>query len=146
LNLTYIVLWASTWRIDWEINIITPELHIRILYLGRFLDMDWLINWFTYCCTSRSRIFHLYEDVTIVGEGLQNLGLCSTLRVFEQGGIFSVLHLLWHGASVFPVSSEGPPQFCSPSLAIVISLYTWNILKRDVKQQITNHQTSNIHL
>jgi hypothetical protein len=43
-------------------------------------------------------------------EGLQNLGLCSALRVFEQGGIFIVLHLLWHGTSVFPVSFEGPPH------------------------------------
>jgi hypothetical protein len=34
-------------------------------------------------------------------EGLQNLGLCSTLRAFEQGGIFFVPHLLWHGTSVF---------------------------------------------
>jgi hypothetical protein len=32
---------------------------------------------------SRSRIFHLYEDVTIAGEGLQNLGLCSALRAFD---------------------------------------------------------------
>ena len=39
-----------------------------------------------------------------------NLGLCSALRAFEQGGIFIVPHLLWHGASVFPVSSEGPPH------------------------------------
>jgi hypothetical protein len=30
------------------------------------------------------------------------------LRAFEQGGIFIVPHLLRHGASVFPVSSEGP--------------------------------------
>jgi hypothetical protein len=30
-------------------------------------------------------------------------------RAFEQGGIFIVSHLLWHGASVFPVSSVGPP-------------------------------------
>jgi hypothetical protein len=29
-------------------------------------------------------------------------------RLFKQGGIFIVPHLLWHGASVFPVSSEGP--------------------------------------
>jgi hypothetical protein len=38
--------------------------------------------------TSRSRIFHLYEygDVTITGEGLQNLGLCSALRALELGG------------------------------------------------------------
>jgi hypothetical protein len=44
--------------------------------------------------TARSRIFHLYGDVTITGEGLQNLGICSALRVFEQGGIFIVPHLL----------------------------------------------------
>jgi hypothetical protein len=62
------------------------------------------------CFTSRSRIFHLYGDVTIAGEGLHNLGLCSALRAFEQGGIFIVPHLLWHGASVFPVSSEEPPN------------------------------------
>jgi hypothetical protein len=43
---------------------------------------------------SRSRIFHLYEDVTIADEGLQNLGLCSALRAIEQGGIFIVPHLL----------------------------------------------------
>jgi hypothetical protein len=30
--------------------------------------MDWLI---IYCFTSHSRIFHLYGDVTITGEGLQ---------------------------------------------------------------------------
>jgi hypothetical protein len=29
---------------------------------------------------------------------------------FEQGGIFIVPHLLWHGTSVFPVSSEGLPH------------------------------------
>jgi hypothetical protein len=47
-----------------------------------------------YDFTSRSRIFHLYEDVTIAGEGLQNLGLCSALMAFEQGGIFIVPYLL----------------------------------------------------
>jgi hypothetical protein len=31
------------------------------------------------------------------------------LRAFEQGGIFIVPHLLWHGTSVFPVSSDWPP-------------------------------------
>jgi hypothetical protein len=30
------------------------------------------------------------ESVTIIGEGLQNLGLCSVFRTFEQGGIFIV--------------------------------------------------------
>jgi hypothetical protein len=59
---------------------------------------------------SRSRIFHLYGDVTTTGEGLQNLGLCSALRAIEQGGIFIVPHLLRHGTSVFLVSSEGQPH------------------------------------
>jgi hypothetical protein len=47
-----------------------------------------------YCFTSRSKIFHLYGDVIIICEGLQNLGLCSALRAFEQGGIFILPHLL----------------------------------------------------
>jgi hypothetical protein len=41
-----------------------------------------------------SRIFHIYEDITITGEGLKNLGLCSAIRAFEQGGIFIVPHPL----------------------------------------------------
>jgi hypothetical protein len=49
--------------------------------------IDWLI---IYGFTSCSRIFHLYGDVTIAGEGLQNLGLCSAPRAFTQGGIFIV--------------------------------------------------------
>jgi hypothetical protein len=36
----------------------------------------------------RLRTFHLYGDITIVGEGLQSLSLCSVLRAFDQGGIF----------------------------------------------------------
>jgi hypothetical protein len=36
----------------------------------------------------------MYEDVTIAREGLQNLGLYSALRAFEQGGIFIVAYLL----------------------------------------------------
>ena len=47
-----------------------------------------------YGFTSRSRIFHLYGDVTIASEGLQNLALCLALRASEQGGIFIVKHLL----------------------------------------------------
>jgi hypothetical protein len=69
--------------------------------------VDWLID---YCFMSNSRIFHLYGDVTITGERLQNLDLCLAPRAFEQGGIFILPHLLWHGASVFPVSSEAPPH------------------------------------
>jgi hypothetical protein len=60
--------------------------------------------------TSRSRIFHLYGDVTLPVKGCKILGLCSALRAFEQGGFFIVPHLLGHGASVFPVSSDGSPH------------------------------------
>jgi hypothetical protein len=35
-----------------------------------------------------------YGGVTITGEGLPNLGLCSALRAVEQEGIFIVPHLL----------------------------------------------------
>jgi hypothetical protein len=49
---------------------------------------------FVYLRFNVPRIFHLYGDVTISGEGLQNLGECSALRAFEQGGIFIVPHLL----------------------------------------------------
>jgi hypothetical protein len=38
------------------------------------------------------KIFSLNGDITIVGEGRQNLGLSSVLRIVEQGGIY--LHLL----------------------------------------------------
>jgi hypothetical protein len=41
-------------------------------------------------------MFHLYGDVTIAGERLQNLGLCLALGAFEQGGTFIVPHpLTW---------------------------------------------------
>jgi hypothetical protein len=33
-------------------------------------------------------------SLTIIGEGLQNFGLCSALRAFEQGEIFIAPHLL----------------------------------------------------
>jgi hypothetical protein len=41
-----------------------------------------------------SRIFHSYGDVTITDEGLQNLGQCSAIMAFYQGGIFIVPPLL----------------------------------------------------
>jgi hypothetical protein len=75
-----------------------------------YLQLGYVYHSLTMYWSSRSRSFHLYGDVTIAGEGLQNLGLCSALRAFEQGGIFTVPHLLWHGTSVLPVSYEGPPR------------------------------------
>ena len=64
------------------------------------------------CLTSFSKIFYSNGDV-VVHEKLQNVCLCSALRVFEQRGIFIVRYLQWHGASVFEVSSEGPSQKAS---------------------------------
>jgi hypothetical protein len=61
----------------------------------------WLIDWlFIVLCPAQE--FHIYGDVTITSDRLQNWGLCSALRAFEQGGIFIVPHLLWHGASGDP--------------------------------------------
>ena len=37
-----------------------------------------------YCLTFLSRIFRSYRVVTIVGEGLSDLGLCSALRPFTM--------------------------------------------------------------
>jgi hypothetical protein len=100
-----------------------------IEFIGRMILQvthfnDWLI---IYGFTSRSRIFHLYGDITITGEGLQNLGLCSALRAFEQGGIFIVPHLLWHRVSVFPVSSEVAP-IQSPFMTHKGMWRIWSIL------------------
>jgi hypothetical protein len=38
---------------------------------------------FIYCSTSHSRVFHLYGDVTIAHERLQNLGLYLALKTLE---------------------------------------------------------------
>jgi hypothetical protein len=77
-----------------------------VLKLGDWLiivlpSADWLID---YCIMFRS-----IEDVTIIGERLQNLGLCSASRAIEQGGIFVVPHLLWHGPPFFRSHLKGSP-------------------------------------
>ena len=53
------------------------------------------------------KVFHSCSAVTIFNEKLQILGFC--VVPFELEGIFIVLHLLWHGNSVFAVSSKGLP-------------------------------------
>jgi hypothetical protein len=74
--------------IDWLIE----ELNTKLLLINP------LIDWLFYLLL---KSFHLYRNVIITGEELHNLGLCSAVRAFEQGGIFIVPHLLWHGTSVF---------------------------------------------
>jgi hypothetical protein len=85
---------------------LTPDLLFFLVYWIKRKIYHLMI----YCFTSRSRIFHLYGDVTNAAEGLQNLGLCFALWAFEQGGIVVVPQLLWHGTLVFSVASEGPPH------------------------------------
>jgi hypothetical protein len=63
--------------------------NFNCIMTGAFPLIKATIQW-----TSFGLIFHLYGDVTIAGEGLQNLGLCSALWAFEQGGIFIVPRLL----------------------------------------------------
>jgi hypothetical protein len=68
------------------------------------------IDWLFIVLHPAQEYFTYMETSPLPVKGWKNLGLCSALRAFEQGGIFIVPHLLWHGTSVFPVSSEGPPQ------------------------------------
>jgi hypothetical protein len=94
-------------KLNCQTYIWTYDVNVCVI-IRTWVFCDWFIIYgFTFC----SRIFHLHGDVTIVCEGLQILGLCSALRAFEQGGIIIAPHLLWHGTSVFPVSSEEPPHW-----------------------------------
>jgi hypothetical protein len=85
----------------WFIKIVFHE--IKTTMKGN--SYDWLFK-----VLLSAQEFFTYGDVTIPGEGLSNFGLFSALRAFEQGGIFIVPDPLRHGASVFPVLSEGPPH------------------------------------
>jgi hypothetical protein len=60
------------------------------------------------CFKPHEQFFSYLAAVTITGDRAANLGLCSALRAFKQGGIFTMPHLLRHGASVYTVSSERP--------------------------------------
>ena len=54
--------------------------------------------------SSHTRIFHLFRDVTIAGEGLQILTYARHLLPFNSKG--RVPHLLWHGHPFIMVLSE----------------------------------------
>jgi hypothetical protein len=58
---------------------------------------------------SHSRIFHSYRDVTNVGERLQNLGVCTALKIVGQGGIFIVPHIPSHKTSFFLTHPKDHP-------------------------------------
>jgi hypothetical protein len=65
--------------------------------------IDW---WFTVFRPAQE--FFTYMEMSPLPVKGCKIGLCSALRAFEQGVVFIVPHLLWHGTSVFPVSSEKP--------------------------------------
>jgi hypothetical protein len=53
-----------------------------------------LVYLFTDLRPAQEFFTYILKDVTITGEWLQNLGLCSARRALEHGGIFLVPHLL----------------------------------------------------
>jgi hypothetical protein len=69
-----------------------------------------MIDWLFSVLRPAQEYFTYMETSPLQVKVCKLLGLYSALRAFEQGGIFIVPHLLWHRASVFPVSSEGPPH------------------------------------
>ena len=63
------------------------------------------------------------------------------LMDFEHGGIYIVPHLLWHGTSVFTVSSKRPPppsphQIVSPIWRIAFELKHWYMYSYLIKKKI----------
>jgi hypothetical protein len=78
------------------------QLTIKIEKLIGFFQFVWLIGYL--------RFYVPLKNFSLIWRRHHSrwLGLCSALTAFEQGGIFIVPHLLWHGTSVYPVSSEGP--------------------------------------
>jgi hypothetical protein len=61
---------------------------------------------YLFCLQPPEQFFSYPAAVTITGDWAANLGPCSALRGFEQGGVFIMLHLLRYGTSVYTVSSE----------------------------------------
>jgi hypothetical protein len=61
--------------------------------------IDWL-----FAVLRPAQEFFTSIEMSPLPEGLQNLGIaqCSVLRAFEQGGIFIMPHMLWHGFSGLP--------------------------------------------
>jgi hypothetical protein len=103
---TVYLIWKKGSRRVWSIDRGCLHLHgtwSHLWYIQRSVYAHSLIciSYWTYDIEYCSLFLSFHVDVTITGEGLQHLGLYSVLRAFEQGGIFIVSHLLWHGALDF---------------------------------------------
>jgi hypothetical protein len=115
IRLTFLRLPFSVFRSHIHIILLTKQwswweakYYFFFLFISPIFQIDWMIDYLLFYVPLKniSLIWrrHRYRWRA------ENLGLCSALRASEQGGIFIVPHLLWHGTSVFPVSSEGPPH------------------------------------
>jgi hypothetical protein len=94
-------------------DIVCDVVHMDFHNLVHAIMWKIMIGWLTILRLAQE--FFTYNlpgrDITIAVEGIKKLGLCSALRALEQAGILIFPHLLWHGSSVFQVSSEGPLHF-----------------------------------
>lgn len=111
----YCVSLVNSWTVFWidiRSNIYfkqfrpdSPHYH----FLTKIERKSFLSAWSIECCwKSCSRIFRSYDDVTVDGEGQENLDPCSAPTAFRQRGTFIVPQMLWHGTSVFAVSFKAP--------------------------------------
>jgi hypothetical protein len=124
---------------QWKIE----HIYLDMIYFGKEKLIDWL---FTVLRPAQEFFTYMEINVTIAGEVLQNLGLCSALMAFEQ--------VLWHGISLFPVSSEGPPHLVPfPTHEGMWRIYSSSNPHRHFGTQIGNqvlvsvrHYTSEIYV
>ena len=67
-----------------QFHLNTLSIEKKEIFLKMILIFDSSNDWLIECWMSRSKTYHLFGDVTIAGEGLQTLTLCSALVVFKQ--------------------------------------------------------------
>lgn len=73
-------------------------------------SLIWITTWFNCQGHWESILTRIIMRNTILGEGLRNFGLCSTLMAIEHWWNFSVLYMymIWHGASFYKVLTQWP--------------------------------------
>ena len=81
-------------------------IHVLVLYLRKKVKKHELCARLCLSVVERPARENCSHVDTVKGY----LRLCSAPMAFKQRGFFIVPHFLWHGNSVFAVSSEGPPQ------------------------------------
>ena len=67
-----------------QFHLNTLSIEKKDIFLKIILIFDSSNDWLIECWISRSKTYHLFGDVTIAGEGLQTLTLCSALVVSKQ--------------------------------------------------------------